>query len=155
MSPLIDEAQLCLFVRYLTLTTARVLIAHSSRMYAHVWGLAQSLLKTRVFPLMIDVFFVFRNKAAILWMDLIKSDLHFTRFRWLLDTCSSTDHILHKGRTVLLAVIKNSWYRKTIFALCVDCHHMQSSCTARNTSRKWLIIFYVMVCLNTICAGLH
>lgn len=53
----IDEAQLCLFVRYLTLTGDKALMQHSSHMRALAWGLARRLpRKQGGSPIVMDVF---------------------------------------------------------------------------------------------------
>lgn len=61
------------------------------------------------------------------------------RFQWVSEARSAREHenFLHKGDIVLLAVIKNPWYRQTVFALCVDSRHMQSWRNTRNAPWKW------------------
>lgn len=71
------------------------------------------------------------------------------RFQWVSEARSAREHenFLHKGDIVLLAVIKNPWYRQTVFALCVDSRHMQPWRNTRNAPWKWSNIW--------LCSGLR
>lgn len=61
------------------------------------------------------------------------------RFQWVSEARGAREHenFLHKGDIVLSAVIKNPWFRQTVFALCVDSRHMQSWRNTRNAPWKW------------------
>lgn len=98
---------------------------------------------------------LFSTKQLFLPVNWTKSLLHLTRFCHALYKCGSEDqeHALQQEHVVSIVVIENSRCRQTIFALWVDCHHMQSSSNIPNTPWKRVTFSFIMVCLNKVFRG--